>query len=250
MVSRDDVAKNVISSTSYSNLQRDIGNLEENLARVRTKHLENLNDVEGQESSIKLSIKDMRRKLDEHLNNLEKDVLQELTTKAEICKTDLFPAVGEEEKLVLGEHIWLQESLSHMKMNEFFIDLNTDPVSQMLTFKSLGSITVASKTIVAEIVAPSVKAAQIPREPTIDIEKVKLREKTKMSYQSENQNLSFGCLICSSGDLIIASSIGQLEILNENGQHKINVSLSSIPSDITEISNDNIGITFGNEKKK
>ncbi|CAC5402616.1 unnamed protein product [Mytilus coruscus] len=284
MVSIDDVAKNVISSTSYSNLQRDIGNLEENLSMVMTKRQENLTNVEIQESSIESSIKDMRRKLDEHLNNLHKDVLQELTSKAEICKTNVkmsladlesrlevaseintsisqikevatdvqvFLAIREIEKLVKIEHNWLQESLRQNKMNELSLDLTMDTTNIHSTLKSFGSVTISNKPAEVEIVEPTVGSAQISIEPTNrKIEKIKLREKTRTTfYEFMDNSHKHGCLIWSNGDLIIANEDEKMKVYSGCGQFKLEIPLPDIPSDMTEISNDCIAVTYGNGKR-
>lgn len=286
MVSLDDVAKNVISSTSYSNLQRDISNHEENLFKVKTKRQQNLTIVETQESSIQSSVKEMRKKMDEHLDNLEKDLIQELAGTKETCKTtikmtladlefrlsvasemhskisqlkeiatdvQLFLAIREIDKLVNIEQNWLQESLNEQNMNESSLYLNMEPMNNLLTLKSLGSVTIVSKFSEVQTVTPSSGEAQMSIKP-IDkrIEKIKLFEKTciKSSYKVKDGSLYFGCLICSTGGFMLVNYCkDNLEMFNGSGKHQANIPIPGTPSDMTEISNDCFAITFGNGRK-
>ncbi|XP_071135999.1 E3 ubiquitin-protein ligase TRIM56-like [Mytilus edulis] len=285
MVSIDDVAKNVISSTSYSNLQRDISNLEDNLAKVRTKRKQNLTNLENQESSIQASVKEMRRKFNEHLDKLEIDFLQQLGETAESCKTNIktsladlesrvsvagdmntnvsqlnevttdvqmFLAIREIEKLVQTEHDWLQESLRQNKMNELSLDLKMVPINIHSTFKSFGSVLISNKPSDVELVEPTEGSAQISiKQTNRNIEKLKLSEKTRTtsSYELKDKSHNDGCLIWSNGDLMIANEDRKMEVYSGCGQYKLEIPLPGIPCGMAEISKDCIAVTYGNGKK-
>lgn len=285
IVSLDEVAKNVVSSSSFCNLEHNVDNLLKNLSQLKTEREMNSKQLQNDKIAKITLVKEMRRQLNKSLDTLEEKLLQELSSKAGTSETEinnslseiesktkaayvvqsnishlkematdvqLFLAIREIDKSVTTESNCLHEIINQHKMDELTLDLNTKPMEDMLKTNSLGSVRMERSPYTVQIKHPKMKVAQIPLETMRNkIDQIRLQQKTCIQYHTELsvQHL-FGCMICSNGDIILTDGPSKkFAVFNEKGNHIKDISVPGIPNDITEISEDRIAVTYGNEEK-
>ncbi|CAG2205712.1 unnamed protein product [Mytilus edulis] len=285
IVSLDEVAKNVVSSSSFCNVEQNVGNLLKNLSQLKEERERNSKQLQNDKITKTKSVKEMRRKLNNRLDTLEEKLLQELSSKSGTCETEinnslseiesktkaayavqsnishlkematdvqLFLAIREIDKSVSIETNWLREIANQNKMDKLTLDLNTKPMEDILITKSLGSVRIDRSRNTVSINHPSMNEAQIPREAKrFKIDQIRLQQKIYIQCNTQEFDESlFGCMICSNGDIILAvGSSKKFVVFNERGNHIKDIPVPGSPCDITEISEGRIAVTYGNGRK-
>lgn len=90
IVSLDEVAKNVVSSSSFCNVEQNVGNLLKNLSQLKAERERNSKQLQNDKTTKTASVKEIKRKLNEHvLDTLEEKLLQDLFIKAGTCETEI-----------------------------------------------------------------------------------------------------------------------------------------------------------------
>ncbi|XP_052087448.1 tripartite motif-containing protein 75-like isoform X2 [Mytilus californianus] len=281
IVSLDDVAKNVVSSSSFCNLEQNVGNLFKNLSQLKAERERNSKQLQSDKIAKNTSVKEMRRKLNELLDTLEEKLLQELSSKTGTCETEInnslfeielktkavyaiqsnisqlkematdvqfFLAIREIDKSVTTETNWLHAIANQRNMEELTLDLKTKPMEDLLETKSLGSVKIDRSRNTVPINHLGMKEAQIPLEAMRNkIDRIRLQQKIYIPLPITNmlvENL-FGCMICSDGNIIFADGPSRtIKVFNKKGNHIKDVRVPGTPSDITEISQGRIAVTY------
>ncbi|VDI43823.1 Hypothetical predicted protein [Mytilus galloprovincialis] len=164
----------------------------------------------------------------------------------------LFLAIREIDKSVSTETKWLHEIANQHKVDELTLDLNTKPMEDMLETKSFGSVSIDRSRNTVPINHPNMKEAQIPREAKCNkIDQIRLQQNICIQYNKKRIDTNnFGCMICSNGDIILTDGPSKkFVVFNEKGNHIKDIPVLCIPSDLTEISEGQIAVTYGNEYK-
>lgn len=255
IVSLDEVAKNVVSSSSFCNVEQNVGNLLKNLSQLKEERERNSKQLQNDKITKTKSVKEMRRKLNNRLDTLEEKLLQELSSKSGTCETEinnslteiesktkaayavqsnishlkematdvqLFLAIREIDKSVSIETNWLHEIANQNKMDTLTLNLDTKPMEDILMKKSLGSVRIDRSRNTVSINHPSMNEAQIPRKAKrFKIDQIRLEQKIyiQCNTQKFDEDL-FGCMICSNGDIILAvGSSKKFIVFNKRGNH-------------------------------
>lgn len=161
----------------------------------------------------------------------------------------MFLAIREIDKSVSIETNWLHEIANQNKMDTLTLNLDTKPMEDILMTKSLGSVRIDRSRNTVTINHPSMNEAQIPcKAKRFKIDQIRLEQKIyiQCNTQEFDEDLC-GCMICSNGDIILAvGSSKKFIVFNERGNHIKNIPLPGTPSDLTEISEGRIAVTYGN----
>ncbi|XP_071137191.1 uncharacterized protein [Mytilus edulis] len=282
ILSLDNVAKNVASSSSLFSLQQNIANLVKNLSQLNKVRTRSSKQLQSDKIVKYTSVRAMRKRLDKHLDTLEEKLLQELSSKAGTCETEinnslseielktkaayavqsnitllktmatdvqLFLAIRDIDTSVTTETNWLREFANQHNTDELDLDLNTKPMEDLFRTKSLGSVRIDRIPNHVPINHLNIKEAQIPREAMCNgIDQIQLYQKIHIQYHNEKLiEILFGCIISSNGDIILADGPSKkFTVFNEEGNHIKDIHLPGTPSDLTEISQGRIAVTYGN----
>ncbi|CAG2249483.1 TRIM2_3 [Mytilus edulis] len=213
----------------------------------------------------------MRKRLDKHLDTLEENLLQELSSKAGTCETEinnslseiesktkaayavqsnitllktmatdvqLFLAIRDIDTSVTTETNWLREFANQHNTDELTLDLNTKPMEDILITKSLGSVRIDCIPNHVPINHLNMKEAQIPREAMCNgIDQIQLYQKIHIQYHNEKTVASCWGISCDNGQMAVKLLTERINLYDTNGlriqQIKVEESCPHYINDIT-----------------
>ncbi|XP_071148771.1 uncharacterized protein [Mytilus edulis] len=282
VTSLEKVTSNVKTSGQFLDLESRLGDLLQNIERIKKNREANVTDIEAlREQHIK-EIKQIRVEINNHLDNLEKQVLEELREKEYQCKesiqkvllpvkergsiitqcqlnfksiedyaSDLQTYIGMRDlEVKVDENEQYLQSLIDTKGLEhldlvYKVDTNVQNILNNL--KSFGSIEIKNHISDIELTRAKDNQAQIQVASTRKtVNDVKLIQQKKITTYGTNVR---GCCMSREGDLLFTDHVlkKSLYVIESDGTFKYDMSVDpSFGFDITFVDDNNVAITSGN----
>ncbi|CAC5395551.1 unnamed protein product [Mytilus coruscus] len=284
ILSLENVIQTAKTSVLLESLDENLKYIKMNCERVVKDRKQNLVEIQNQRQKFHDEIKQVRNKINEHLDGLEQLILQDIYAAEEKVKTQIEDLLGKlaehSEKLnilqtnmsaikeyasdlqaFLGSKLVETEIKKHeLFMQSLFedsslqkIDLNCkieDKLSDILSsVTSFGSISVESSSPLVVLQTEKDKQAQIRtfhRAPPTTINDIKMTLKRKFEFTCVT-----GCSFSSKGDIFMVDyERTRLLILKEDGTLKNDISLSNTnPVDVTCIDDKTVAVSFPSSKQ-
>ncbi|CAG2258106.1 unnamed protein product [Mytilus edulis] len=280
VISIDEASKNVKQSTSLLDLEGTISTTIDNVKHCIKDREIALTNVDQDEKTIRKTITDTRKNLNEYLDKIERKLLLDLKSKHGNCKSEILKILNklrqiekEVEKLreetlqmkrfasdlqvFLGtRHLnktmskkigSLKEEIRSCTKNRMEIDVNHVISSLENEVKLFGEIKVIETMANLQLKDAKTDQAQIQIHGySQSIRNVKLKLKQKFDIKGSVEPLS-GCLVLPDDRIIIADyyGTGKLMEYNNDGQHIRDIPVSDKPHSLTIVDTDCIAVTFG-----
>ncbi|XP_063425269.1 uncharacterized protein LOC134708557 [Mytilus trossulus] len=280
VISIDDASKNAKQSTSLLDLEGTISTTIDNMKHCIKDREMALQNVDQDEQTIRKTITDTRKNLNEYLDKLERKLLLDLKSKHGNCKSEILKILNklrqmekEVEKLkeqtiqmksfasdlqvFLGtRHLnitmrkkieLLKEEIRNCTKNRMEIEVNHVINSLVNEVKLFGEIKVMESTANLQLKDAKIDQAQIQIHGfSRSIQNVNLKLKQKFDIKGSNQVVT-GCIVLPDDRIIIADYNGCsiLKEYNNNGQHIRDIPVSGKPHSLTLVDTDRIAVTYG-----
>ncbi|CAG2224258.1 unnamed protein product [Mytilus edulis] len=283
IISIDDAAKNAKYSTALTDLEETISRTLDNLRQSILDRTKTSTNIDTDTKIMKNRILETRLKLNKHLDALEENILQELRTKHDKCKSKYSETLKclkktEHEFAICKEQTQqmklfasdLQVFLGTCQMNEttmekikslkaetckdksYAMDMKLHPVfySLLNDVEHFGEIHITENNFDQHFKEEKIKQAQKPiRGLSQNIGDINLE--IKLDFLTKPQTLITGCLISSSGRILLADFFGTGNLMEyeDTGKYVRTIQISSKPFDLIEIDTDHIVVTYPEAKK-
>ncbi|VDI73862.1 Hypothetical predicted protein [Mytilus galloprovincialis] len=282
LVSLDAVSANAKQSTALADLEDTINGALQNVGKFIKNQETSGNEFDKQESLIKNTIQLTREKLNQHLDLLEHNLIQDLSTKTFNCKSaygkvihqlnladkklsqlkeemetmkqmasDVQVFLGTREiNKTIGEEIKSIKGIINSTKNfEIKIEIDSSITSLLDCVNRLGIISVEERNFEFEFKDVKLDQAQkqlsIPARSSRRIVDLQLKCKVVIKRERLKSCVS-GCLILPSGNIIIADFLRKRQMIEYGGQGQYvrAISCSGQPYYLTLIDSDRIAVTY------
>ncbi|XP_063427072.1 uncharacterized protein LOC134710619 [Mytilus trossulus] len=279
-----EAAKNAKTSTALSDLEHTINDTLVNIRTCLNEREAASESIEIQEKIIKKRIFDTRETINRHLDDLERKLLNELTTAHISCKSK-YGTIQKQLNKMEKEIKRLQEQTSQLKRfaSDIHIFLGTHQMNKEIhdevksITKALASVRnynieieihqgitslqkdvdyfakvkVDESTINCPFKDSKIVQAQIqvPTSRSVDNTKLKLQTKFKIEQKGREMYIT-GCAILANGNLLFADNAGKNVIMEYNGDGILirDIPVSAKPWDMTVIDTDKIAVSYNTLK--
>jgi hypothetical protein len=150
----ENIVKNVKTSHEFNEIEQLIGEMMENIHKIRQNRENNSGTVTEQKRLIENEIRELREKINNHFDKLQEDLLNELTEAVTIVTrqtSELMVSLDEKQK-----------ELSEYKTNMVHINQYASNLQTFLALKQIGSDVEAQDTCLHALVnSDSLKQTQI-----------------------------------------------------------------------------------------
>ncbi|XP_063399732.1 uncharacterized protein LOC134684376 [Mytilus trossulus] len=281
IVPLEDAISNVKGSDGLQVIIQSLQELEENLKAIKSEKEKNILDIAEQRRNFAEDIIAIRRKIVGHLDDIEKQMLDELK-EAESNETkrlnQLVQQIGQNMVDVNEMYtalVYMKKNASElqtfMKMKnaqtqlaqheEFlqsFIDINLKKTyieciihPEFLNIKSLGSVTMLSRSSNVKIDRKQQKQAQVMISPNLlSIRNIQPEYVTALNITGMLSSISGVCVTVQDEYIFTCQETSEIMLLTSNGSQKFIISLKSFGVfDIVLLSDTTVAITSGNKKK-
>ncbi|XP_071155116.1 uncharacterized protein [Mytilus edulis] len=280
VISIDDASKNAKLSSALLDLEGTISTTIDNVKNCIKDREIALKNVDQDEQTIRKTITDTRKNLNEYLDKLERKLILDLKSKHRNCKSKIVKILNhlrqmetEVEKLkeqtiqmkrfasdlqvflgtrelnrALCKQIGsLKEEIRDYTNNNMEIEVNHVISSLMNEVKQFGEIRVNETMVELQLKDAKTDQAQIQIHGlSQNIHNINLKLKQKFDIKVTNIS---GCIVLPDNRIIIADYYGsELMEYNNDGQHIRNIPNSNAPFSLTAIDTDRIAVTFGDKK--
>ncbi|XP_052106160.1 uncharacterized protein LOC127738810 [Mytilus californianus] len=275
-----EAAKNAKTSTALVDLEHTINNTLQNIQGFDKDREAAAERIETQIIVIKKMIFDTRENINKHLDDLERKLLNELTTTSTSYRSQyskLQNQLSNIEKKIKP----LQEQTTQLKRfaSDLHLFLSTHQVNKgvhdgvkslkeaFLSFKNynidieihqginsllkdvnhFARIKVDESTISCPFKEANIDQAQMQVQPRRSVHDTKLQLRRKFTIkQTGNEMYIAGCTILANGNLLIADHNGQNVLMeyNEDGNFIRDIPVSARPWDLTVIDTDHIAVSY------
>ncbi|VDI42706.1 Hypothetical predicted protein [Mytilus galloprovincialis] len=278
----DVAATNASQSTAISDLQEAIEATLRNIAHCITNRNTTKNDIEKQDENVRIIIRETRKQIDSHLDELEEKLIQTLVSASETCSSkcnnflqqfdtqekkliklkdqvlqmkefasdvQVFLGTRHIDKLVMSEMEFIKTTADSIYDYKFSLVLNSDiqKLSNAVV-KEFGEIQVADYVSNLDIKELKIEQAQTQQKvkPASNVAFVELQLITKFGFREEETMYITGCAILPNGHLLFANyhSTNLLEY-NAGGTYIGSIQVTAGPYDIEVLDLDRIAITYG-----
>ncbi|XP_063420939.1 uncharacterized protein LOC134706160 [Mytilus trossulus] len=280
IISIDDASKNAKQSTSLLDLEGTISATIDNVKHCIKDREIALKNVDQDEQTIRKTITDTRKNINEYLDKLERKLLLELKSKHENCKSKVVKILNqlkqmekEVEKLKeqtlqmkrfasdlqvflgtrqLNQAVCtkigsLTEEIKDYTNNNMEIEVHRVIGSLENEIKQFGEIRVIEAMVNLQLKDAKTDQAQIQIHGlSQNIQNVSLQLKQKFDIQGSDNAIT-GCIVLPDDRILIADywESSKLKEYNNNGQHIRDIPTSNEPFSLTAIDTDRIAVTYG-----
>ncbi|XP_071172327.1 tripartite motif-containing protein 2-like [Mytilus edulis] len=281
VISLDEASKNAKRSTALDDLEDSIKVALENLKGFINNRNQAIKNLKIEEQSVRKSISEMRANVNNHLDELENKMLDDLSQRYENCKSKY----GEVQKYLNNTEIeinLLQEQTSQMKlvgsnlqvflgtrqMNNLIhnkvqnvrsitstlqdykigVEIHQGITSLLENVDNFGKVKVEENIINLPFKDAKVDQAQIVHKPigqSFDQTRLQLRQKFQIKDKNNNENVR-GCGILPNSHLLIANFNGNKAIMeySDDGRHIRDIPVSHKPFDLAIIDSDRMAVSY------
>lgn len=283
VISLHDAAKNAKCSTAFADLEDTIDGAIKNVQKfVNTSGLA-IDDFDRQEVAIKKTINETRNEINKHLDELERNLLVDLTKEKQTCKSkyndnqsqlqlsakrliqfkhkttqmkeyasemQVFLGTREIKKLVDDEIKALMNVPSPLKYR-ITLEINPKFKSFIKDVDHLGKIKIEENSNLVEFTDPKIGQAQmqVHLSPPNTCHNVQLHFEKKFTISKEGTVVMAisGCTVLQSGHLLVADNFGKAQLMEYTGEgkHVRNIPTWTVPFDVTMIDSTRIAVTYG-----
>ncbi|XP_076090601.1 uncharacterized protein LOC143062720 [Mytilus galloprovincialis] len=283
VISIDEASKNAKQSTSLLDLEGTISTTIDNVNHCIKDREIALTNVDQDEKTIRKTITDTRKNLNEYLDKIERKLLLDLKSKHGNCKSEILKILDklrqiekEVEKLreetlqmkrfasdlqvflgtrhlnkIMSKKIGsLKEEIRRCTKNRMEIDVNHVISSLENEIKLFGEIKVIETMANLQLKDAKFDQAQIQIHGfSQSIQNVNLKLKQKFDIKGSESPIS-GCIMIPDDRIIIADCYGSGKLMeyNTNGQHIRDIPVSDKAHSLTLMDTDRIAVTYGTFK--
>ncbi|CAG2258128.1 unnamed protein product [Mytilus edulis] len=280
VISIDEASNNAKQSSALLDLEGTISTTINNVKHCIKNREIALTNVDLDKQTIRKTITDTRKNLNEYLDKLERKLLLDLKSKHGNCKSKVVKILNqlrqmetEVEKLreqtiqmkrfasdlqvflgtrQLNKELYkkigsLKEEIKDYKNNNMEIEVNHVISSLMNEVKQFGEIRVSEAMVELQLKDAKTDQAQIQIQGlSQNIQTVSLTLKQKFDIKGSEQPIS-GCIILPDDRIIIADyyGCGKLMEYNNGGKHIRDIPVSNKPFNLAAVDPDFIAVTYG-----
>ncbi|VDI70627.1 Hypothetical predicted protein [Mytilus galloprovincialis] len=275
-----EAAKNVKTSTSLADLERTINNTIENIQECVKERETATERMETQEIRIRKLISITRQNINRHLDDLERKLLNDLSTTYSSCKSKylkltnklttiekvikrfkeetsqlkrfapdlhVFLSTHQMNKEVQDKVKAIQEAISSIDNYNIEIEIHQGITSQLKDVDCFAKIKVEKSTISFPFKDAKIDHAQLPVQirRTVHNTRLELRKKITIQQRGSIMYIS-GCTFLANGNLLIADTNGQDVLLeyNDDGKFIREKPISATPYTIALKDTDRIAVSY------
>ncbi|VDI42365.1 Hypothetical predicted protein [Mytilus galloprovincialis] len=209
-----EAANNAKSSTAFVELEHAINDTLETI-EICVKDRESAAErLEKQEMAIKKIISNTQKNIKRHLDDLERKLLNELSTTYSSCQS------------------------KYGKLKNQLNDIEKE-------IKRLNGQTTQLKRVAPDLQEAKIDQAQIHKRKSVHDTTLELKKKFTIKQKGNEMYIS-GCTIMASGNLLIADHKGQTVLMeyNEDGHFIRDIPVSAHPWDLAVIDTDRIAVSY------
>ncbi|XP_052093338.1 uncharacterized protein LOC127729556 isoform X2 [Mytilus californianus] len=283
VISIDEASKNAKQSSALLDLEGTISTTIENVKHCIKDREIALANVDQDEQTIRKTITDTRKNLNEYLDKLERKLLLDLKSKHENCKSKMMKILNqlkqmekEVEKLkdqtlqmkrfasdlqvflgtrqlyqsVSRQVEWLKEEIRVCSKSKIEIEIHHMICSLMKEVKQYGEIKVIETITNLQLKDAKIDQAQIQIHGfSQNIHNVDMQLKQKFDIKGSEKPIT-GCIVLPDDRIIIAdyNGCGKLMEYNNNGKHIRDIPVSDKPHSLTIVDTDCIAVTYGSSE--
>ncbi|XP_063425271.1 uncharacterized protein LOC134708559 [Mytilus trossulus] len=280
VISIDNASKNAKQSTSLLDLEGTISTTIDNVKLCIKDREMALKNVNEDEVTIRKTITDTRKNLNEYLDKLERNLLKDLKSKHDKGKSKIMKTLNnlkqmekEVDKLkdqtiqmkrfasdlqvflgtrqlnkTIGKKIGsIKEEIKNCTKTRMEIKVNRVISSLVNEVKQFGEIKVIETMANLQLKDAKIDQAQIQIHGLSQtIQSVSLQLKQKFDIKGSTKPIT-GCIVLPDDRIIIAdyNGSGKLMEYNNDGQHIRDIHVSDKPHSLTLVDTDRIAVTFG-----
>ena len=274
-----EVTENVKSSTAIVHIERDLKYIDAAFEKMKSDIINNISDINKQKRNFFSDISDMRKSLNDHLDNIEKQTVEEMVsveknlqvelkkvlvvmeskrTDFDIIRQDVdkvkkyasdlqtFIGVNEMTSVVYGE-VKKQKGAINYDLFELKIDFSSQLESFVKDVSKFGVVSVTKKHFSTSLVKEAELQAQIPQERKLGVTP-QLTKKTTVAFQTKDKERVWiaGCDILPDGKLVFAEREGKrLLMFSYNGKYEKDiVRFSGIPFEVSYTGENIVAVTI------
>ncbi|CAC5420756.1 unnamed protein product [Mytilus coruscus] len=280
LITIEEAAKNVKESSVLSDIEGKISRTLQNLKHCITNLNIALKNVDRDEQNIKKTIEDTRMNLNKYLDKLQENLLLDLKTKHENCKSkynEILNKLNQQQKEVenlreqslkmkrfasnihtflgscqLNKTIdeksgMLEEGIKYHRINGMEVEIHDGLSSLMKEVTHFGEIKIFETMSSLPFKDPKIDHAQI-NGPLQNVSEVRLQLNRKIEIK-RSAAIS-GCLMLSDDRIIIADEHGKGRLIeyNKYGKRIHDIAVSGKPYGLTAVDTDLIAVTYGESK--
>ncbi|XP_052060797.1 uncharacterized protein LOC127701055 [Mytilus californianus] len=277
-----EVAKGSKTSTALTDLENEIQSTSQNFAEYNEDEDKSNTDLKQQEQNIRDEVYNIRRKINNHLDQLQENILRDLEMKYNNCtknvneyfsafkvKRDDIKALHNRisnmkmyasEKQVfigirqIGNILYKQKQevgTNSLKQTKLSLELKTndDEKSLLLDLKSFGDVVVRKSSETVTFIDPSKKQAQLNVQKHDSIDKINLQLHHSLNinnYLSKTMSLTACAFLSSKKVVLVDNENRRLIVHNEDGSFSVDFKLEDV-FDLTPVGRSKIavGVTKG-----
>ncbi|XP_063425266.1 uncharacterized protein LOC134708556 [Mytilus trossulus] len=283
IISIEEASKNAKQSSALLDLEGTISATIDNVKHCIKDREIALTNVDQDEQTIRKTITDTRKNLNEYLDELEKKLLLDLKSKHGNCKSKIMKILNqlrqmEKEVEILKEQTIqmksfasdlqvflgtrhlnktmrkkiesLKEEIRNCTKNRMEIEVNHVINSLVNEVKLFGEIKVMETTANLQLKDAKIDQAQIQIQGlSQNIQNVSLKLKQKFDIKGSDESIS-GCIVLPDDRILIADYYrsGRLMEYNNNGQHIRDIPVPNKPFSLTLVDTDCIAVTYGRKE--
>ncbi|CAC5374799.1 unnamed protein product [Mytilus coruscus] len=284
IISLAEAAKNAKSSTGLVGLEHTINNTLENIKKCVNEREAAAKSIEKQEMVIKKIISDTRENINTHLDDLQRKLLNELSSTYTFCKSSygkfhsqlhkmekeierlkeqtsqlkclasdqhVFLSMHQMTKALNHEIKFLKEVLNSVKNYDIKIEIHQGITSFFENVNCFARTKVDESNVSFQFKDAKIDQAQIPLHTRgfVHDTRLQLLKQFKVKQLGENMNIS-GYAILANGNLLMADQSGQKVIMeyNEDGHFIRDIPVSAKPYNMIVIDTDRIAVSYGVQK--
>ncbi|XP_076088149.1 uncharacterized protein LOC143058530 [Mytilus galloprovincialis] len=280
VTSIEKITMNIKTSGQFLDLESRLADLLQNIERIKKNRKANVTDIETLREQHVKEIKQIRVEINNHLDNLEKQILEELKEKEYQCKEciqKVFLPVKERGSIItqcqlnfksikdyasdLQTYIGMRDLEVKVDENEQYLQslidtkglehldlvykVDTNVQNILNNLKSFGSIEIKNHISDIELTRAKDKQAQIQvAAPRKTVNDVKLIQQKKIIT---NGAVVRGCCMSREGDFLFTDhALQSLYVIKSDGTLEYKISVDpSFGFDITFVDDNNVAITSG-----
>ncbi|CAC5383921.1 unnamed protein product [Mytilus coruscus] len=278
------VAKGSKTSTALTDLENDIKSTSEHFGKYPQEEDISKTDLKQQKQNIRDKVYNMRCEFNNHLDQLQENVLKDLELKYNNCtkgvnefnsasqvKGDDIEALhnriaimkkyGSEKQVFIGtrqigkilykQKQELCKNLSKPKNFSLEFKMNGNAKSLLSDFKSFGEILVRESSETVTFIDPSKKQAQLNIQKHLSIEKIdlQLNQLVQITNPSGLGMSLIACAIFPTKQVVFANDQNNIIFHNEDGSFSGDIQLDDSIYDLTPINSDKIAVRTDYEVK-
>jgi hypothetical protein len=249
-----EVTENAKSSTAIAHIERDLEDIDLAFEKMKSDIANNISDIDKQKRKFLSDISDLRKSLNHHLDNIEKQTVEEmmsleqnlqvtlrkLLVAVEAKRTDFdnirqdvnkakkyasnlqtFVGVNEMTSVVDGE-VKKQKGAFNYDLYEMKLDFSSELESFVKDVSKFGVVSVTKKHCSTSLVKESESQAQIPQESKQGVTP-QITRKTTVDVQAKVKGSVWitGCDILPDGKLVFTEQTGKrLLMFSNNGNYE------------------------------